>query len=100
MFRPANPEFVRGRGLADKVRLDPGRLAENVRRWVAALLSGAEGWGGQTFAVTVTGLGPKTIRAGGGELELVLEGCPAEWVRRLEAGPPPVERKNQRSSST
>lgn len=76
----------------EKVRLVLGRLTENQRRWVAALLSGAVGWGGETFAAAVTGLDPKTIRAGRGELENELDDCPSDRVRREGAGRPPVEK--------
>ena len=82
-----------------KVRLVIGRLAENERRWVAALISGAVGWGGETFAATVTGLDPKTVHAGRIELENDLDDCPQDRVRRPGAGRVPVEKKIRRSNA-
>jgi hypothetical protein len=84
----------------EKVRLVLGRLAEHERRWVAALLSGAVGHGGEAFAASVTGLDPKTVRAGRAELENELNGCPTDRVRRPGAGRPPVEKMTPRSKRT
>ncbi len=84
----------------EKVRLVFGRLAENERRWVAALLSGAVGWGGETFAVAVTGLDAKTIRAGRVELENELDDCPPDRIRRPGAGRTAVEKKSRTSNVT
>jgi hypothetical protein len=77
----------------EKVRLVLGRLSENERRWVAGLLAGAVGWGGETFAASVTGLDAKTVRTGRVELESELADCPADGIRRPGAGRPPVEKK-------
>lgn len=52
------------------------RLAENERRWVAVLLSTAVGWSAEAFAAAVTGLDPKTVRAGRAELKSALDDCP------------------------
>ena len=84
----------------EKVRLVLGRLGENERRWVAALLSSAVGWGGEVFASEVTGLDPKTVRAGRMELDNDLERCPDGRVRREGAGRPPVEKRTLKSSGT
>lgn len=80
----------------DKVRLVLERLAENERRWVAALLSG----GGEAFASAVTGLDPKTVRAGRAELENDLQDCATDRVRREGAGRPPVEKRTRKSSGS
>ena len=82
----------------EKVRLVLGRLSENERRWVAALLSGAVGWGGESFAAAVTGLDTKTIRAGRVELENELDDCPPDRIRRPGAGRTPVEKKSRTSN--
>jgi len=79
-----------------QVRLVLGRLAEPERRWVAALLSGAVGWGGETFAAAVTGLDAKTIRVGRVELDGDLTDCPSDRRRRPGAGRVPVEKKTRR----
>lgn len=83
-----------------KVQLVLGRLAENERRWVAALLAGAVGRGGETFAATVTGLDAKTVRVGRAELENGLDDCPSGRIRRPGAGRPPVEKKIPASQRT
>jgi len=82
----------------ETVRLVLGRLAENERRWVAALVAKAVGWGGERFAAEVSGLDPKTIRSGRAERENDLADCPAGRVRRPGAGRVPVEKKLPRSS--
>ena len=82
----------------EKVRLVFGRLAENERRWVAALFSSAVGWGGEAFAAAVTGLDAKTVRAGRVELENELDDCPADRIRRPGAGRTPVEKKTATSN--
>lgn len=81
-----------------KVRLVLSRLEENERRWVAAVLSTAVGWGGESFASAVTGLDRKTIRAGRAELENGLNDCPPDRIRREGAGRPPVEKTTLQSS--
>ena len=60
-----------------------GRLAENERRWLAALISDAVGWGGETFAAAVTGLDAKTVHTGRVELNNDLEDSPLEkiWIQ-------------------
>ena len=78
----------------EKVRLVLQRMGENERRWVAALLSIAVGWGGETFAAAVTGLDPKTVHSGCVELENELHDCPVNRVRRKGAGRPAVEKKH------
>lgn len=84
----------------EQVRLVIGRLTENERRWVAALISGAVGWGGETFAALVTGLDQKTVHAGRIELENDLNDCPTDRVRRPGAGRVPVEKKTRQSKAT
>jgi len=84
----------------EKVRLVLHRLSENERRWVAALLSGAVGWGGEAFAAEVTGLDPKTVRVGRVELENGLDECPTDRIRREGAGRPPVEKTTPTSNAT
>lgn len=84
----------------EKVRLVAGRLSENERRWLSALISEAVGWGGETFAAVVTGLDAKTVRTGRVELENDLEGCPVDRVRRPGAGRLPVEKKIRTSKPT
>ncbi len=79
----------------EQVRLVIERLTENERRWVAALISGAVGWGGETFAALVTGLDQKTVHAGRIELENDLNDCPTDRVRRPGAGRVPVEKKTR-----
>jgi len=76
----------------EKVRLVFGRLSENERRWVAALLSTAVGHGGESFTSKVTGLDPKTIRVGKGEVEAELQDCPTDRIRREGGGRPPTEK--------
>ena len=83
-----------------KVQLVLARLGENERRWVAALLSQAVGWGGEAFASAVTGLDPKTVRSGRQELGNDLEDCPSDRIRRDGAGRPPVEKISRQSSRT
>ena len=75
-----------------RVQLVLSRLAENQRRWVAGLLSEAVGWGGESFAVSVTGLSPRTVRTGKAEVQSELANCPVDRVRREGGGRPPVEK--------
>lgn len=82
------------------VQLVFGRLDENQRRWVAALLSKAVGWGGEAFAAAVTGLDLKTVRTGKQELDNQLQDVPTDRVRRPGAGRPPVEKTIPPSSRT
>ena len=82
-----------------QIRLVFGRLAETERRWVSALISGAVGWGGETFAAMVTGLDPKTVHSGRIELENDLNDCPADRIRRSGAGRVPVEKKTRQSKA-
>lgn len=83
-----------------KVRIVLQRLNENERRWVAALLSEAVGYGGEAFAAAVTRLDPKTVRTGRAELENQLDDCPTDRVRREGAGRPPVEKMIPQSNAT
>lgn len=83
-----------------QARLVLERLSENERRWVAALLSDAVGWGGENFTAQVTGLDPKTIRTGRKELNRRLQDCPSDRVRRPGAGRPPIEKKIPPSKPT
>ena len=76
----------------DQVRLVFGRLSENERRWVAALLSTAVGHGGEAFAAKVTGLDPKTVRTGKAEVAAELQHCPTDRIRREGGGRPPMEK--------
>lgn len=92
-------DLTNDRDWHQKVRLVLERLAENERRWVAALLSTAVGHGGEAFAAGVTGLDPKTVRVGKSELEGDLSGCSADRVRREGAGRPPVEKMTPRSKT-
>ena len=81
----------------EKVRLVLGRLDENERRWVAALLSTAVGHGGESFASMVTGLDAKTVRTGKAEVEAELVDCPLDRIRREGGGRPLIEKKTTQS---
>jgi len=78
----------------EEVRLVLGRLNENQRRWVAALLSTAVGHGGESFASMVTGLAPKTVRSGKAEVKADLDVCPTDRIRRKGGGRRSIEKKN------
>lgn len=68
------------------------RLDEAQRRWVAGLMSGAIGHGGDTLLSRMTGLDPQTVQTGRREMAARLADCPADRVRRPGAGRPPIEK--------
>lgn len=72
------------------------RLDEAQRRWVAGLMSGAIGHGGDTLLSRMTGLDPQTVQTGRREVAAHLAECPADRVRRPGAGRPPIEKKTPR----
>lgn len=82
----------------EQVGLVFARLDEQQRRLVAGLLSKSIGWGGDTEVSRVTGLDPKTIKRGRGELDNDLNDCPVDRIRRRGAGRPRVEKKIPQSS--
>ena len=69
------------------------RLSESERRWVAGLMAGLIGHGGDSLMSRLAGLDPKTIQTGRREVEGELTNCPEERVRRPGAGRPPLEKK-------
>lgn len=73
-----------------------GRLDEAQRRWYVALESNRLGPGGDRRLAEITGLDAQTIRRGREELAADLAGVPADRVRRLGGGRPPVEKKTRR----
>lgn len=92
-YRMFSPVLANARNLStdeqwrQDVQLVFGRLDENQRRWVAALLSKAVGWGGEAFVAALTGLDFKTIRTGKRELDNQLQNVPTDRgsvVRELE----------------
>jgi len=81
-----------------RINLLAGRLDENQRRWFVAAEAMRIGHGGDQLLSQVTGMNVATIRCGRQEFEGSLEDCPAERVRRVGGGRPPVEKKTPRSS--
>jgi len=81
-----------------RINLLASRLDENQRRWFVAAEAMRIGHGGDQLLSQVTGINVATIRRGRRELEESLEDCPAERVRRVGGGRPPVEKKTRRSS--
>lgn len=90
------------RGLADEESMSAWmqraarvfeRLSESERRWVAGLMAGLIGHGGDSLMSRLAGLDPKTIQTGRREVEGELAHCPEERVRRPGAGRPPLEKK-------
>jgi hypothetical protein len=69
------------------------RLSESERRWVAGLMAGLIGHGGDSLMSRLAGLDPKTIQTGRREVESELTNCPEDRVRRPGAGRPPLEKK-------
>lgn len=69
------------------------RLDENQRRWFVALEAKRLGHGGDRLMAQVTGLDEKTIRRGREELDASLADNPADRIRHLGGGRPPVEKK-------
>jgi hypothetical protein len=81
-----------------RINLLASRLDENQRRWFVAAEAMRIGHGGDQLLSQVTGMNVATIRCGRRELEGSLEDCPAERVRRVGGGRPPVEKKTRRSN--
>lgn len=90
------------RGLADEESMSAWtqraacvfqRLSESERRWVAGLISGAIGHGGDALMSRLVGLDPKTIQTGRREVSDDLANCPEDRVRRPGAGRPAIEKK-------
>ncbi len=77
-----------------------GRQDEQQRRWLAALESQKIGYGGDTQLALITGLHVDTIRRGREELELDLQGRPADRVRNPGAGRPAGKKKTRPSCET
>jgi hypothetical protein len=71
------------------------RLSESERRWVAGLMSGAIGHGGDALISRLVGLDPKTVQTGRREVNDELAKCPEQRVRRPGAGRPPLEKKTR-----
>lgn len=71
------------------------RLNENQRRWFVALESKRLGHGGDRLLSQITGMDEKTIRRGRTELDASLVDNPAERIRCVGGGRPPVEKKTQ-----
>ena len=69
------------------------RLSESERRWVAGLMSGAIGHGGDALMSRLVGLDPKTVQTGRREVNHELMECPENRVRRPGAGRPAIEKK-------
>ena len=69
------------------------RLSESERRWVAGLMSGAIGHGGDALMSRLVGLDPKTVQTGRREVNDELMECPENRVRRPGAGRPAIEKK-------
>lgn len=69
------------------------RLSESERRWVAGLMAGLIGHGGDSLMSRLAGLDPKTIQTGRREVCNELASCPENRVRRPGAGRPPLEKK-------
>lgn len=90
------------RGLADEESMSAWRqraacvferLSEAERRWVAGLMAGLIGHGGDSLISRVAGLDPKTIQTGRREVCDGLANCPPGRVRRPGAGRPALEKK-------
>ena len=90
------------RGLADEESLSAWteratcvfeRLSEAERRWVAGLMAGIIGHGGDLLISRLAGLDPKTIQTGRREVCDELANCPEDRVRRPGAGRPAIEKK-------
>ena len=69
------------------------RLSEAERRWVAGLMAGIIGHGGDSLMSRLAGLDPKTIQTGRREVCDELATCPEDRVRRPGAGRPTLEKK-------
>ena len=69
------------------------RLSESERRWVAGLMAGIIGHGGDSLMSRLAGLDPKTIQTGRREVCDELANCPEGRVRRQGAGRPAIEKK-------
>ena len=69
-----------------QINLLMSRLDEQQRRWLAALEANRHGHGGIRRLSQITGLDEKTIQRGQQELELELNGRPANRVRLAGAG--------------
>jgi hypothetical protein len=69
------------------------RLDEQQRRWYVGLEAERLGPEGDHVLAQITGLDERTIRRGREELAAELADCPADRVRQLGAGRPPVEKK-------
>ncbi|MGH9603831.1 MAG: hypothetical protein ACRD24_15735 [Terriglobales bacterium] len=90
------------RGLADEESMSAwtqraacvfDRLSESQRRWVAGLMAGLIGHGGDSLMSCLAGLDRKTIQTGRREVCVALAHCPADRVRRPGAGRPPLKKK-------
>ena len=90
------------RGLADEESMSAWmqraacvfeRLSESERRFVAGLMAGLIGHGGDSLMSRLAGLDPKTIQTGRREVCDELTNCPEDRVRRPGAGRPPLEKK-------
>ena len=73
------------------------RLFEDHRRWLVALESLKIGHGGDRLLSLITGMHVETIGRGRQELGRSLKDFPAERIRRLGAGRPPLKKKTRRS---
>lgn len=69
-----------------EINLFVSRLDEQQRRWFAALEAKRVGYGGEKEVALITGIGPKTIRRGGRELDTDLEGRPVGRARAPGGG--------------
>lgn len=90
------------RGLADEESMSAWmeraacvfeRLSESQRRWVAGLMAGLIGHGGDSLMSCLAGLDRKTVQTGRREVCAALADCPADRVRRPGASRPPLEKK-------
>ena len=81
-----------------RINLLVSRLDENQRRWFVAAEAMRIGHGGDQLLSQVTGMNVETIRRGRREIEGSLEDCPADRIRRVGGGRPPIEKRIRRSS--
>ena len=76
------------------------RLAEQQRRWYAALESKKIGHGGDVKLSVITGMDVETIRCGRHKLDDDLASRSSERVRDEGAGQPTVEKKDSSITTT
>jgi hypothetical protein len=76
-----------------RINLFLSRLDEQQRRWYVALEAEQAGAGGDRLLAQISGLDEKTIRRGRAELAGELADRPADRVRQVGGGRPPLEKK-------